>query len=69
MEGSNWGVRMPRLQRWNTVAQKGIPGGGGGDGASIFGKAKFSEGKIWYKILNTMEKCGTKFPNNGQFKN
>ena len=23
-----------------------------------FGKAKFGEGKISYKMLNTMEKCG-----------
>ena len=32
---------------------------------AYFGKAKFSEGKFWYKMLNTMEKCGTNFPNSG----
>ena len=34
-----------------------------------FGKAKFGEGKIWYEMLNTMEKCGTNFPNSGTSRN
>ena len=29
--------------------------GGGGLVRAYFGKAKFSEGKFWFKILNTME--------------
>ena len=33
---------------------------------AYFGKAKFGEGKFWYKILNSIEKCGTNFPNHGQ---
>ena len=36
---------------------------------AYFGKAKFGEGKIWYEMLNTMEKCGTNFPNSGIFGN
>jgi len=28
---------------------------------AYFGNAKFGEEKIWYKMLNTMEKCGTNF--------
>ena len=35
-------------------------GRGGGLVRAYFGKAKFGEGKIWYKILNTTEKNGTK---------
>ena len=42
--------------------------GGGGMVRACFGQAKFGEGNFWYKILNTMEKCGTKFPNNRQFR-
>ena len=31
-----------------------IPGGGGGLVRACFGKAKFGEGKFWYKILDTV---------------
>ena len=41
----------------------------GGLVRAYFGKAKFGEGKIWYKILNPMEKCGTNFPNDEQCRN
>ena len=47
-----------------TVPTPTVPGGGGGGELvrAYFGKAKFGEGKLWYKILDTMEKCGTIFP-------
>ena len=38
----------------------------GGLVRAYFGEVKFGKGKFWYKILKTMEKCGTSFPNNGQ---
>ena len=38
------------------------PPGGGGLVRAKFGIAKFGVVKIWYEILNMMEKCGTKFP-------
>ena len=51
-----------RPQGRRTVWHPEYPGGGGGGGEGLvrayFGKAKFGEGKIWYKILNTMERCG-----------
>ena len=36
---------------------------------AYFGSAKFGEGRFWYKILSTMEKCGTNFPNDGRCRN
>ena len=44
-------------------------GGGGELVQAYFGKAKFGEGKFWYKILDTMEKCGTTFPKSGHTGN
>ena len=35
-----------------------IPGGGGEDMVD----AEFGVVKVWYEILNTLEKCGTKCP-------
>ena len=35
---------------------------GGGEVQAYFGKAKFGAVKFWYKILDTMGKCGTIFP-------
>ena len=45
--------------------QKHTRGGGGGLVRAYFGTAKFGEGKFW----TTMDKCGTNFPNNGQYRN
>ena len=49
--------------------QYGYRGGGGELVWAYFGKAKFGEGKFWYKILDTMEKCGTIFPKSGHTGN
>ena len=44
-------------------------GGGGELVRAYFGKAKLGEGKFWYKVLHTMEKCGTVFPKSGHTGN
>ena len=55
--------------RRQTRHYRGGAGGGGDLVRTQFGLAKFGVVKIWYKIINTAEKCGTNFPESGHPRN
>ena len=57
-EGGQGSIKRGRGSGTQKFVYQKYRGGGGGLVGAHFGKAKFGEGKFWYKILDTMEKCG-----------